>query len=144
MLKYFLFSLISTALLQCTSSKNTTQLDSYLEIEFQDGFSDETISMAVNGCRIFDDGIVTSSKNLGTTEKNVSLYKLKDKFQVKFENTNIMCSQNNQIEPTITIFVNSRQNVFQFDRQMGKYIGLNLGNDNKIDVLQLNRPFRHE
>ena len=145
MLKTFLLSLIVVFFLRCTSSKNAiVQSESYLEIEFQDGFSNDTVSMTVNGCAIFDSEILTSSKNLGTTEKNVLLYKVKNKLKIKYEKKNIKCLQTEELAPTFIIFVNSKQNILHFDDKKGKYIGLNLGNMNQLDVLQLNRPFRHE
>lgn len=137
--------MVAFFLVACTfSKKNTNQLDTYLKIEFQDGFKNDTLSMIVNDCTVFNNEILSSSWNLGVTSANVFLYKSENKFEIKFGKKSVRCILSGKIAPTFIIFVNSVKNEFQFDVEKGKYIGLNLGNMNKLDVLQLKRPFMHE
>jgi len=143
-MRQFFVLFVSILLFGCSSSKNAiVQSESYLEIEFQDGFSEDTVSVKVGDCPIFSKKVLTSSRNMGTTEVNIFLYKSEGKLYFKYGEEIIRC-RTEETAPAFIVTVNSRQNVLQFDEKKGKYIGLNLEGQDQLDILQLNKPFRHE
>ena len=119
--------------------------DTILEIEFQDFFDQDTIAFEIDNCKIFENQIITSGKVLGTTDLTVSFFSLRNyKTGVKYLNKFITCKHKYTGVIKAKVTINSIVHELQFDPINGKYFGLNVGINNKLDILQLRRPFSHE
>ncbi len=142
--KILILSLLLIILSCSTQKEIDSNVHTIAEIEFQDGFNKDSVSLMIENCNIFDENIVTSSKVHGTTSLIATVYKKKNKTMViTSDERSITC--NNQMKETFSIIVqvNSFSQKLNLNISKGKYIGLNRGN-NEIIILQSVRPFKYE
>lgn len=131
-------------LIGCNSlkKKSATNMDSILEITFQEFFNNDKLSLKLNEFEIFENIFVSSNKTSKITNLTVKAF-----------NDNVLIS-NRQVKKiylkfslknnlVIKTFLNDKQEIFEIDLTKGKYIGF----DKKIDelyLLQSKTPFEYD
>lgn len=135
---FFLVCLISSCAV--VSQKNK---DSYLEIDFQDFFKNDTISLKVNEYLICKDKILNSDFSTGITDVRIRIFTCKNKGLVKFGNDSIIIG--NLTEPiTIIATLNGNLNECEVNLENGKYVGLSNKGENILKFYQSKVPFEYD
>ena len=118
---------------------------SILEIEFQNFFESDTISVEINGCLIVKNRLITSLPASGTTDLNISIFNIRhNELAINGSDISRTCHQNLNHIIDVVIVVNSRRNNCRIDPKLGKYYGISMGLNNTVDIIQINRPFIHD
>jgi hypothetical protein len=114
------------------------------EIDFQDFFNSDTISLRVNDCINFKNIVLTSNKSTGLTDKIFKGYTYgKDQVIIFFKGSSNICNYStNQI--FLFISLNGEEKKYTIDIRKGSYLGFSKkGNDN-LTFLQSITPFQYD
>ena len=140
MKKYMLF--MTCILIACTvrSQKN---MDSYLEIDFQDFFKNDTVSLTINQYLIFKNKPLISDFSTGITDVRVRIYHYEGGGLIKFDNDSLKIdSLSNPV--IIKASLNGSLNEYTIKLENGKYIGLSKKSDTGFKLYQSKKPFEYD
>lgn len=138
--KYLFFIVWITISCAVNSQKN---MNSYLEIDFQDFFKSDTVSLSINQYLIFSNKALNSDFSTGITDVKVKIYKYKNKGFVKLDNDSIVIGK--LTEPIIiNAILNGKKNEYKVDVEGGKYIGLTNNGGNNFKLYQSKEPFEYD
>jgi len=125
------------------SSLGKSQRDtSLLNIDFQDFFTYDTVSLSVNGAIILKNVIMTSDQSTGFTNDYLAIFQKTNKIlsvQLPHEATDV------KAEKLITLMVtlNGKTSRFEVDPKKGKYVGFSKVND-QINFVQQKKKFVYD
>lgn len=123
-----------------------TQVKGYevvLQIDFQDFFELDTMSMSIDNFTVFKDIVVNSGTVLGLTDVQVQLKKQKDYFICSFRETTNKCPDIGKFVK-IKVLVNGVKSEYNIDIGKGKFIGFSKKSNNKLLFVQANSPFEYD
>lgn len=140
MKKYLFFIVFITMSFVLKSQKNMV---SCLEIDFQDFFLNDSVSLAINQYFIFANKILNSDFSSGITDMRVKIYRSKNESFVIIGNDSIMIGS---MTDTIIInaTLNGNENKYKIDIDKGKYIGLSKKCDDGFILYQSKEPFEYD
>lgn len=129
----------------CLSKQHSNMNDSTLfEIDFQDFFINDTVSLRINNCAIFNNVRLLSNGSLGLTKMRVKVSRNKGSdCQVKFLNKAIKCRIAND-EIKLTILLNGAENKYTININDGKYIGFSKKDGGELYFNQSKIPFQYD
>lgn len=130
----------------CVSANQSidTLKESVLEIDFQDFFKQDRISLSINDCLVFKDLLLSSDKIDGFTGVSVRLYLLKNsKVLVKYMDKELTYKMGTG-KLTIKVLLNNNENSYILDIKKGKCIGFSKKNENNLLMNQSNRSFQYD
>lgn len=136
---YILLMFVSS----CSSSKLSTNMETTLEIDFQDFFKNDKVSLEFNGCSILVDAILNSDESTGLTSVRLKVYKKGDKnYQIIYSGLSTNCvAKDDKIE--IIVVLNGKPNKFLIDVNAGKFIGFSKKNQTELFLNQSKNPFEY-
>lgn len=129
-------------IMSCTL-KSQKSMDSYLEIDFQDFFENDTVSLTINQYLVFENKTLNSDFSTGITDVRVKIFRYKNEGFIKLGKDSITIG--NLIDPiTIYAIINGNKNEYKIDIEKGKYLGLcNKGGSN-FQLYQSIEPFEYD
>lgn len=140
MKKYLFF--IVCIIMSCTV-KSQKNMESYLEIDFQDYFQNDTVSLSIDKYLVFANMPLNSDFSTGITDIQVKIYKQRKGGFVKYGKSRIKIGNLTGLL-NISVSLNGNKNEFKVDIAKGKYIGLSKKGDNNLRLYQSKEPFEYE
>jgi hypothetical protein len=125
-----------------TFMKNETE--SILEIDFQDFFKSDMITLKLNNCIIFENASLVSNKSTGLTDARLKVYwNGKEGFKIIYKGNPIICKPA-QKEITLLVSVNGKESKYFIDLKKGKYIGFSKKGDHDLLLSQSPSAFQYD
>lgn len=135
----FLIMLFLTA----CSAKSQKNMDTTLEIDFQDFFKNDTVSLEIGHQTVLKNIIVNSDFSTGLTELCLNVFLNEDESFVQFGTKTIKL--NKVVRPImINVYLNGNKNEYTIDLKQGKYIGLSKKSNALLDFDQAKEPFEYD
>lgn len=129
--------------LTACSAKSQKNMDTTLEIVFQDFFKDDTVSLEIGHQSVLKNIIVNSDFSTGLTELCVRVFLDEDESLVQFGSKTIKISK--VVRPiVINVYLNGNKNEYTIDLKQGKYIGLSKKSNALLDFSQAKEPFEYD
>lgn len=141
-MKYYILVLF---FLSACSAKGQKNMNTILEIDFQDFFKNDTVSLEIGHQSVVKNVIVNSDFSTGLTELRLKVFLNEDQWMVQFGTKSVEINKvAGQIE--INVLLNGYLNNYNIDLEHGKYIGINKkSNSNKLfDFYQAKEPFVYD
>lgn len=140
-MKKYLFFIV--CILMSCAVKSQKNMDSYLEIDFQDFFKNDTVSLTINQYLVFANKTLNSDFSTGITDIRVKIYRNKNEGFVKLGKDSIMIGS--LTDPIIiNATLNGNNNEYKVDIEKGKYIGLSNKGGNNFKLYQSKEPFEYD
>ena len=142
MMKVLYMLLLVTS--SCSSSKQSISMEPILlEIDFQDFFKNDKISLKFNQCSVVSDIVVNSNESTGLSTVRLKVYKQGDKnYRIVYSDTSIICKRGgNNIE--LIVELNGGANRFLIDINAGKFIGFSKKSETGLIYNQSKTPFEY-
>ena len=129
-----------------TSRSIKTDENMILEIDFQDFFENDTVSLTLDSCLIFKNMKITSNSVLGlVTSISIQVYRVETNIiLVKYNKSDTYCYLDDFDKIKIKIVINGKENQIPVNLDNGKYIGLSKGKSNKVDAEQSKFSFGYD
>jgi hypothetical protein len=115
------------------------------QIDFQDFFKNDTISLKVDQCVVLADTPLTSDRSAGFTGVSIQAYALDDQhFKLVYNNRLIVCHGNaNAI--SLNLWINKKEEDYMVDLSLGKYIGFDKEKSaSKVRLNQRLTPYEYD
>jgi hypothetical protein len=115
------------------------------QIDFQDFFKKDTISLKVDQCVVLADTPLTSDRSTGFTGVYIQAYALDDQhFKLIYNNRVIVCpGKANAI--SLNLWINKKEEDYIVDLSLGKYIGFSKqDNASKLSLNQRLTPYEYD
>ena len=111
-------------------------------IAFQDFFENDTVSITLNNCQLFENKVLNSVKEIGYT--GVTLL-INNQNEVLLVNAilNIPCRVNLKSENKVSVVLNGNIETFTIDLNKGIYIGFDKKGDH-LYLIQSKMPFEYD
>jgi hypothetical protein len=126
----------------CLPSKPVKNIETTLEIEFQDFFKDDKVSLKFNECTVLTDVVVNSNESTGLSSVRLKIYKKGKAYQISYADSSINCKKNND-EIEIAVILNGKGNKYVIDVSNGKFIGFSKKSETELFFLQSKMPFEY-
>ena len=112
---------------------NNEQIFDRMEIDFQDFFKNDTITICVNGFPILEEESLTSDEIIGYTRVTVIITNFELPYSIVLTST-----------VKITTILNGYEENFDIDLNKGLYIGFSKKRDGSLYLLQSKIPFEYD
>jgi hypothetical protein len=132
----------SVIILSNYSFAKTQRDTSLLNIDFQDFFTHDTMSLSINGTVILKNAVMTSDRITGFTDVYVTIVQKTRKIfsvQLPHESTDV----NAEKLITLEVSLNGRTTHYSVDYKKGKYVGFSKVN-NQISFIQQSKRFFYD
>ena len=143
-LKVFLFLIAGCFACSTSVKKMTDSNGNILQIDFQNFFDRDSVTLAINNCVILEDYLITSSKIDGFTGLSIKIGRQdRGKAVVSYLNKKIICNHfTGEISMSVTL--NKKRLRYVIDLTKGMYVGLSkLGND-ELSFVQTDKAFVYD
>ena len=131
------------AFLTACSVKSQKNMDTTLEIDFQDFFKNDTVSLEIGHQTVLKNIIVNSDFSTGLTELCVKVFLDEDESLVQIGSKKIKI--NKVVRPiVINVYLNGYKNEYTIDLKQGKYIGLSKKSNALLNFYQAKEPFEYD
>ncbi|NBO50103.1 MAG: hypothetical protein EBU80_10355 [Chitinophagia bacterium] len=123
---------INILLMSCANAYQIKKGDMLFKITFAQGFSNDTLSLCLNSCRIVYNRILSSDNTSdGITDLQISVFKKNVSFSAKiFQGKEISCQADIRETIKIEIVLNGSSQSFTIDTKQGAYLSIEKnGND---------------
>ena len=131
------------AFLTACSVKSQKNMDTTLEIDFQDFFKNDTVSLEIGHQSVLKNIIVNSDFSTGLTELCVKVFLDEDESLVQIGSKTIKI--NKVVRPiVINVYLNGYKNEYTIDLKQGKYIGLSKKSNALLNFYQAKEPFEYD
>jgi len=141
---FILFVLSYNGFGQCSNE----QISDRIEIDFQDFFANDKMTICVNGCLILKNQILTSDTLMGVGITGVSIIITNNTTKLAIgQSTTILklpCSIVLTSTVRITTILNGYEENFDIDLNNGVYIGFSKKRDGNLSLLQSKIPFEYD
>jgi hypothetical protein len=139
MKKMFLYFII---ILMTYPAKSQENITSFFEIDFQEGFKKDIISLEINQYSIFKNRVAICNRQ-SLTNTFVKVYLFDEGGLITF------CDESLKINKitfpiVLTISLNDNLNEFTIDLEKGKYIGFGKKNNSELEFYQSKIPFPYD
>ena len=118
-------------------------INSTFEIDFQDFFKRDTVSIKVWGQLVLKNKIINSDFSTGLTDLSLKVYIKENYVIVEIEDNNIRINDI-AIHFTLDIYLNGNLNRYSLDENKGKYIGFNKNSKTTFEFYQQDEPFEYD
>lgn len=137
------YILLLMVFLTACSAKSQKNMDTTLEIDFQDFFKNDTVSLKIGDQFVLKDITVNSGFSTGLTDLCVKVFFDEDESLVQFCSKTIRI--NNVVRPIIiVVYLNGNKNEYAIDLKQGKYIGFSKKSNALLDFTQAKEPFEYD
>lgn len=127
----------------CSSSKLGTNMETTLEIDFQDFFKNDTVGFKFNECPIFTDVNLNSNHSTGLSSVILKIYKKGNRnYHIKYSGSSIECNTL-QEKVEVTVIMNGVPSKFFIDVNAGKFIGFSKKGQAELYFYQSQKPFEY-
>src|ERR1700678_4389712 len=115
-------------LLLVSGYSKTTQIDTagiqaIFQVDFQDHFQNDTVSLEINGCSIFSRKLLTSDRSTGLTSAIVEAQLTNnEQIKINFNGQSSLCTYS-EGKIFMSIVLNNFVKKYEIDLSKGKYIG---------------------
>lgn len=128
-------------LLLFSNVENNTNNTLFFNIDFQQGFQNDTLSLMINNTEIFENEVATTFNMIGLTLiNNIKVYSDSKKTFVEYKNQKILLKTKAKKDFKFEITINNKKFIFFINQTNGQYIGFNKS-DNKINYIQTDKTF---
>jgi len=139
-----MYNIVVICCVLLNSCSMNTKTETLLEIDFQDFFKEDTVSLNMEDCNVFSNLVLTSDEILGMTEISVQVIKETSRtILIKYQESEERCPFKSDKSLQVSVILNGKKNVFDIDPTKGKYIGFGKKID-EIYMLQSEHPFEYE
>jgi len=123
---------------------DTTKKEVIFQIDFQDFFHNDTVTLRINDCLVFKDHQLTSEISTGLTDARVKGY-LDDEMQISifFSSESHLCMYSKD-KISISIVLNHYIKKYVVDLSKGRYIGFSKKDKNELSFSQSQKPFIYD
>ncbi|MCH4895567.1 hypothetical protein E0494_02490 [Marinilabiliaceae bacterium JC040] len=118
-------------------------INSTFEIDFQDFFKRDTVSIKVGGQLVLKNKIINSDFSTGLTDLSLKVYIKENYVIVEIEDNKIRINDI-AIPFTLDIYLNGNLNRYSLDENKGKYIGFNKNSKTTFEFYQQDEPFEYD
>ncbi|WP_419026896.1 hypothetical protein [Culturomica massiliensis] len=142
-MKNIILIILSSLFICCRAPyQHDKQIPVRMEIDFQDFFKDDTISVKINNCLIIENSIITSEPSIGLTKCSIRFINSKDVF-IEETNKILPCPFSLKRNINILVTLNKKEILFNIDLRKGHFIGFDK-KGNELDLLQSKTPFEYD
>lgn len=126
-----------------TFESSAKEKEMVFEIDFQDFFSHDNVSLILNADTVFNNVELTSDKSMGLTSAIIKAY-LYDtgKMEVFYNGKSSIVDYTENVNLLVTI--NSIQRRFKVNLHNGKYLGLSKKYNNDLTIVQRSTSFQYD
>jgi phosphoribosylformylglycinamidine (FGAM) synthase-like amidotransferase family enzyme len=127
-----------------TPFTDTVEIQTIFQVDFQDFFQNDTVTLGINGCSIFSNKLLTSDRSTGLTSAIVKA-QLTNNAQIKvyFNGQSFLCMYSKD-KIFISIIFNHFEKKYEVDLSKGKYIGFSKKDKHELIISQSKRPFIYD
>jgi phosphoribosylformylglycinamidine (FGAM) synthase-like amidotransferase family enzyme len=127
-----------------TPFTDTAEIQTIFQVDFQDFFQHDTVTLGINGCSIFSNQLLTSDRSTGLTSAIIKGQLINNaQIKVYFNGRSSVCMYSkNKI--FISVILNHFENKYEVDLSKGKYIGLSKQNNHELFISQSKRQFIYD
>lgn len=137
---YILLLVVFFTACSAKSQKNT---DTSLEIDFQDFFKNDTVSLEIGQQSILENMILNSDFSTGLTGLFLKVFLKEDKGIVQFGTKTVEINKIGK-PLVVVVYLNGHRNEYTLDLKQGKYIGLSKKSNMLLDFYQAKEPFEYD
>ncbi|SKB90504.1 hypothetical protein [Macellibacteroides fermentans] len=140
MKKYIFF--IALMVFSC-SANSQNMVYRCFEIDFQDFFKNDTVSLSVNHHQVFKNEILNSDFSTGITNVRVRVCFHKKRGLIVYESKSFEID--NLSQPIVLkVHINGVLNEYKINLKQGEYIGLSMKRSGGLNIYQSKMPFEYE
>lgn len=143
MIKSFLILLLMNGYPKTTYT-DTVEIQTLFQVDFQDFFQNDTVTLEVNGCSIFSKRFLTSDRSTGLTSAIVKAHSTNNaQIKVNFNGQSFLCMDSKD-KIFISIIINGFAKNYEVHLSKGKYIGFSKKNKHELIISQSKSPFIYD
>jgi hypothetical protein len=121
---------------------NVKKIINEMEIDFQDFFKEDIVSVRINDCSIIEDEVVTSNQIIGYTGFRIKVIS-PNKVSYRDKHKTLLCSFNLEANVKVFVTLNGNEELFEIDLSRGHYIGFDK-KDEQLLLSQSKEPFEYD
>lgn len=131
--------------LGCSINQKKSHIkNTFLVVDFQDYFNNDTVGLKFNNCSIFSGERITTKSPVGFANFRASFFKeRKNKYKILYSGKMTMCKSSDKFLKLI-VQLNGSEHEFFINLDKGKYIGFSKKNDKELYIFQNLRAFIYE
>lgn len=129
--------------LMACAAPNQKRVESIFEIDFQDYFKNDTISLAIDSQSVVSNLIVNSDTSVGLTALSVRFFIIEEGVQVKYGAESVLINKLT-FPVEIILSLNGYRNKYLIDLNKGKYVGFSKKIDKSFYFYQADEAFEYD
>lgn len=137
------FELLIVFFLMVYTAQGQENMNSFLEIDFQDNFKNDTISLEIGCQSVFSNLVVNSEFSTGLTQLSIKFFFVEEGVKVVYgAESGFINKFRSPVE--LILYLNGNRIEYSIDLDKGKYIGFSKQTNKSFHFYQANEAFEYD